>query len=89
MSDAETQLATLQANNTADAAALAALETDLSTPAADSVGDQVLAVALPVITTAGLVAVFGADSLVSALEADGYTGITPPASADTTSEPVS
>jgi hypothetical protein len=77
MNDANEQLATLQANNTADATALAALEADLTTPAEDTVGDQVLAAALPVITTAGLVSVFGADALVSALQAENYTVTAP------------
>ena len=84
--DAETQLATLQANNTADATALAALESDLSSPATESTGDQVLAAVLPVVTTAGLVEVFGADALVSALEADGFT--VTPAAPTVTSIPV-
>ena len=41
--DAQAQLATLKANNAADATALADLEADLTTPATDSVGDQFLA----------------------------------------------
>lgn len=85
MNDAQAQLKTLQDNNAADSAALTALEADLTTPAQDTVGDQVLAAALPVIITAGLVSVFGADALVAALEAENYT-ITAPAdeSADST-----
>jgi hypothetical protein len=76
--DATTQLATLTANNTADAAALAALEADLNTPATQSVGDQVFAAVEPVLTTVGLVEVFGADTLSNALTAAGYT-VTAPA----------
>jgi hypothetical protein len=53
MDDAQTQLATLQANNQADASALTALESDLSTPAVPSIGDQVLEAILPVLTAAG------------------------------------
>jgi hypothetical protein len=79
MDDAQSQLKTLQDNNAADAAALTALEADLTTPATDTVGDQVLAAALPVITTAGLVSVFGVDALVSALTAENYTVTAPEA----------
>lgn len=46
-------LATLQANNTADATALTSLEQELTTPAVDSVGDQVLAAIVPVLESAG------------------------------------
>ena len=46
-------LATLQANNTADAAALTSLEAELNTPAVPSVGDQVLEAIIPVLTAAG------------------------------------
>jgi hypothetical protein len=77
MNDANEQLATLQANNTADATALAALEADLTTPTEDTVGDQVLVAALPVITRAGLVSVFGADALVTALQTENYTVTAP------------
>ena len=80
--DAQAQLSTLQANNQADATALTALEADLSTPATESTGDQVLAAVVPVVTTAGLVAVFGADALSTALTEDGYT-VTPPEATDT------
>ena len=73
--DAQAQLSTLQANNQADATALTAFEADLSTPATESTGDQVLAAVVPVVTTAGLVAVFGADALVTALTDEGY-GVT-------------
>jgi len=85
--DAETQLATLQANNSADATALAALESDLSTPSIVTTGDLVLDAVVPVVSTAGLVEVFGADSLVSALEALDYT-VTPPSAPVVTSIPV-
>lgn len=53
MDEAETQLETLQSNNTADATALAALEVALSTPATQSLGDQVLAAVVPVLEAAG------------------------------------
>ncbi len=53
MDDALSKVQTLQANNQADATALSALENDLNTPATDSVGDQVLAAVLPVLTAAG------------------------------------
>lgn len=76
--DAQTQLTTLQTNNAADATALASLEADLNAPATQSIGDQVFAAVEPVLTTVGLVTVFGADTLVNALTADGYT-VTPPA----------
>lgn len=76
--DAQTQLTTLQTNNAADATALASLEADLNAPATQSVGDQVFAAVEPVLTTVGLVTVFGADTLVNALTAAGYT-VTPPA----------
>lgn len=79
MSDVENQLATLKTNNEADATALAALENDLNTPATESTGDQVLAAALPVITSAGLIEVFGADTLVSVLTAAGYAVTAPEA----------
>jgi hypothetical protein len=46
-------LATLQANNTADATTLTSLEQELTTPAVDSVGDQVLAAIVPVLESAG------------------------------------
>jgi len=59
MEDAKVQVATLQANNTADAAVLMALAADLSAAPA-SVGDQTLAAVVPVVTQAGLVSVFGA-----------------------------
>jgi len=79
---ASDDLATLQANNAADATALADLETQLSSPATESTGDQVLAAALPVIETAGLVEVFGADALSTALTNAGYT-VTAPDTSDT------
>ena len=73
-------LATLQANNTADASALADLEASLNQPTQPSVGDQVLQAVVPVVTQAGLVAVFGDQPLVDALTAEGFT-VTPPAPA--------
>jgi len=78
---AQDDLATLQASNAADATTLADLATALETPATESTGDQVLAAALPVITTAGLVAVFGADALSTALTDAGYTVTAPEAPA--------
>lgn len=81
--DAQAQLTTLQANNAADATALSALENDLNTPATQSTGDQVLAALEPVLTSVGLVAVFGADTLSAALTAEGFTVTAPePATTD-------
>ena len=88
MSDATDQLSTLQANNQADATALSALENDLNTPATESTGDQVLAAVLPVVTTAGLVEVFGVDALSTALTADGYTVTAPEVPNPSTDAPV-
>lgn len=76
---AQDEVATLTANNAADAAALATLEADLSSTE-PTTADNVLAAVVPVVTTAGLVSVFGAQPLVDALTADGYT-VTPPAPA--------
>ena len=70
-------LSTLQANNQADATAITSLEAELNAPATESTGDLVLAAVLPVVTTAGLVEVFGADALSTALTADGYTVTAP------------
>lgn len=84
MSDITDQLATLKANNEADATALADLETAVSAGPTDSVGDQVLAAAVPVVQSAGLVKVFGADQLKTALEAEGYTVTDPAAGAGAT-----
>lgn len=85
MSDVQTQIDTLKTNNAADATALAALEADVNAPATQSTGDQILAGLEPVLTSAGLVAIFGADSLSNALTAEGYT-VTPPAAPSTSIE---
>lgn len=83
---ASDDLATLKSNNTADATALTSLEAELNTPATESTGDKVLAAVVPVVTTEGLVAVFGADALSSALTAEGYT-VTAPEAPETPGEP--
>jgi len=80
MNDALTQLETLQANNSADATALATLESDLNSTA-PTTSDTVLAAVVTAVDTAGLVEVFGAPALVSALEDANYT-VTAPAPAD-------
>ena len=46
-------LATLQANNEADATALTSLEGELNSPSVPSLGDQVLEAILPVLEAAG------------------------------------
>ncbi len=79
MSDALDKLDIIKANNEADAAAIAELESDLNaTP--ETTGDKVLAAMIPVVTADGLIAVFGEDALVKELEAAGFT-VTPPAPA--------
>lgn len=50
---AKDDLATLQANNQADATALTSLSQELNAPATPSVGDQVLEAVVPVLTAAG------------------------------------
>lgn len=87
MSDATDQLAKLQASNQADAAALTALESDLNNTA-PTTADNVLAALVSAVGTAGLVEVFTAEALVSALEAAGYT-VTAPAPSDAPELPAS
>lgn len=77
MSDATDQVAALQANNAADATALAALAADLEA-APQSTGDEALAAVVPVLQPQ-LVAVFGADNLSAALTEAGYTVTAPEA----------
>ena len=72
MSDLTTQLDTLKTNNTADAETLTAIEADLAA-APTTTADQALAAVVPVLTTAGLVDVFGVDALTAALVAKGFT----------------
>lgn len=55
----------------------AALNSTAATPA-----DNVLSAVVGAVNTAGLVSVFGADTLQSALEAEGYT-VTAPAQTET------
>ena len=55
-------------------------------PATESTGDLVLAAVLPVVTTAGLVEVFGADALATALTTEGYTVTAPVADTESASE---
>jgi hypothetical protein len=80
MSDATDQLATLTANNTADATALAALEADLNSTA-PTTNDNIATSVVSAIETAGLVEVFTAGALSDALTAAGYT-VTAPAPAN-------
>lgn len=82
-SDAQTKVAELQASNASDATTLAGLLGDL-TSTAGSPGDQALAAVVPVVVSAGLVQVFGADALKSALEADGFLVTAAPAPATPT-----
>lgn len=80
MSDAQDQIATLQANNAADATALGALEADLNSTE-PTTNDNISAAVVAAIEAGGLIQVFTAETLVSALEAANYT-VTAPAPVD-------